>query len=54
MNHELAAELKHAGFPIGAYRAGHKFYPHEDDPGWTDAARRHGIILNTYDRENRL
>jgi len=54
MNRELAKELKRAGFPVGAYHTGHKFYPHENDLGWTEAARKHGIILNTTDLESRL
>ena len=36
------------------YRAGHHFYPHEDDTGWTDAARRHGVTVTHYDLEERL
>ena len=54
MNRELAKELKMAGLPIGAYRAGHKFYPHEDDTAWAEAARTHGVTINTYDLENRI
>jgi hypothetical protein len=54
MDRRLATELKLAGFPIGPYRAGHKFYPHENDAGWTEAARLQGIVLHQYDLENRL
>jgi hypothetical protein len=54
MDRKLAAELKLAGFPVGPYRAGHKFYPHENDAGWTDAAGRQGVMLHQYDLENRL
>ncbi len=54
MNRALAEELKIAGFPISAYRAGHKFYPQENNAGWTEAARQHGVIIHPYDLENRL
>jgi hypothetical protein len=54
MNRELAKELKNAGFPIGAYRAGHKFYPPEQGGGWSDAARRHGVTVTPYDLEDRM
>jgi hypothetical protein len=54
MDRKLAIELKLAGFPTGPYRAGHKFYPQNDDARWTDAARSQGIILHQYDLENRL
>ena len=54
MKRELARELKNAGFPIPAYRAGHRFYPHEDDTGWTDAGRRRGVTVTHYDLEDRL
>ena len=54
MKRELARELKIAGFPMPAYRAGHRFYPHEDDTGWMDAARRHGVTITHYDLEDRL
>jgi hypothetical protein len=54
MNRKLATELKLAGFPIGRYRAGHKFYPQDNDAGWTDAARAQGVVLHQYDLENRL
>ena len=47
MNRELAKELKGAGLPIGDYHTGHKFYRHENDLGWTEAARKNGIIINT-------
>ncbi len=54
MKRELARELKVAGFPMPPYRAGHHFFPHEDDAGWTDAARRHGVTVTHYDLEERL
>jgi len=54
MKRELARELKVAGFPMPPYRAGHYFYPHEDDTGWTDTARRHGVTVTHYDLEDRL
>jgi len=54
MKRELAKDLKLAGFPVGAYRSGHKFYPLEDDSGWTEAARQNGIIISAYDIESRL
>ncbi len=54
MKRELARELKIAGFPMPAYRAGHRFYPHENDSGWTDVARRHGVTITHYDLEDRL
>jgi hypothetical protein len=55
MNRELAKELKIAGFPIGAYRAGHKFYPPEQgNKGLSDAARQHGVTLTSYDLEDRM
>jgi hypothetical protein len=54
MNRELAKELKSAGFPIGAYLAGHKFYPPEQGKGWSDAARQHGVTLTSYDLEDRM
>jgi len=54
MNREFAKELKLAGFPIPAYRAGHRFYPQETNTGWMDAARRDGVTLTHYDLENRL
>ena len=54
MKRELAKELKITGFPMPPYRAGHHFYPHEDDTGWTDAARRHGVTVTHYDLEDRL
>jgi hypothetical protein len=53
MNRELAKELKAAGFPIGAFRAGHKFYPHESDAGWTEGAQRQGVVLHPYDLDGR-
>lgn len=54
MNRELAKELKAAGFPMPPYRAGHKFYPPEQDGVWSDASRRHGVTLIHSDLEDRL
>lgn len=54
MNRDLAMQLKAAGFPIHHYRAGHKFYPSEQSAGWSDAARRHGVIVTGYDLQDRL
>jgi hypothetical protein len=54
MKRELAKELKAAGFPIGTYRLGHKFYPPEQGGGWTDAARRHGVTITQYDLDERI
>ncbi len=54
MKRDLAKELKIAGFPMPPYRAGHHFYPHEDDNTWTDAARRQGVTVTFYDLEDRL
>jgi hypothetical protein len=54
MKRELAKELKAAGFPIGTYRLGHKFYPPEHGGGWTDAARRHGVTITQYDLDERI
>jgi hypothetical protein len=41
----LAKELKIAGFPIAAYRPGHKFYPPEQGSGWSDVERQHGVTI---------
>jgi hypothetical protein len=54
MNRALAKELKNAGFPIGAYRTGHKFYPPGQGSEWSGAAHRHGVTLNPYDLEDRI
>ncbi|MDR3421800.1 MAG: hypothetical protein P4L80_11255 [Xanthobacteraceae bacterium] len=54
MNRELAKKLKAAGFPVGAYRLGHKFYPPEHGGAWTEAARRHGVMITPYDLEERM
>lgn len=54
MNRELAEQLKAAGFPIEAFRAGHKFYPAGDSAGWSEAAQKHGVILHPYDLQERL
>ena len=54
MDRELAKELKAAGFPIAAYRAGHTFYPPEQGGGWGDTARQHGVTVTRYDLEDRM
>jgi hypothetical protein len=54
MDRELAKELKAAGFPIAAYRAGHEFYPPEQGGGWSEAARQHGVTVTHYDLEDRM
>ena len=54
MDRELANELKAAGFPIAAYRAGHKFYPPEQGGGWSDDARQRGVTVTHYDLEDRM
>jgi hypothetical protein len=54
MHREVAKELKRAGFPIAAYRAGHTFYPPEEGGGWSDGARRYGITLSHYDLDERM
>ena len=54
MTREFAKELKHAGFPIPAYRPGHHFFPHENSTGWSDFARDHGVTIGHFELENRL
>lgn len=54
MNRELAKELKIAGFPMPAYRAGHRFYPRKGSTGWTDFTQNHGVTITHYELENRL
>jgi len=54
MKRALAQELKRAGFPIQSFHTGHKFFPNENDAGWTEAAQKEGIILNAHALENRL
>ncbi len=54
MDRELAEELKAAGFPIAAYRAGHKFYPPDQGGGWSDTARQHGVTVTRYDLEGQM
>jgi hypothetical protein len=49
MSRELAKALKDAGFPLGAYRAGHVFYPPEQGGEWSDHARRHGVTIRPFD-----
>ena len=52
MNRNLAKELKAASFPIQSYRAGHRFYPHENSAGWSEAARENGITIIPYELQN--
>jgi hypothetical protein len=54
MTREFARELRHAGFPVPAYRSGHHFFPHENSAGWSDFAHDHGVTIGHYDLENRL
>jgi len=54
MNRELARTLKAAGFPVAAYRIGHRFYPLETSSGWTDFAREHGVTITRHELEDRL
>ena len=54
MNRELAKKLKAAGFPIPVYRVGHRFFPHEKNPGWSDSSREHGMTITNYELQDRL
>jgi len=49
MTRDLARQLKTAGFPIGAYRVGHVFYPPEQGGEWSERSRRHGVTITPYD-----
>lgn len=53
MNRRLAKELKVAGFPIQFFQVGHKFYPHENSTGWSEASRENGVVITPYDLQNR-
>jgi len=53
MNRDLAERLKSAGFPIHDYRAGHRFYPSAATAGWSEGARRHGVIVTAADLQER-
>lgn len=54
MTRELARELKHASFPVGAYRVGHVFYPPERGGEWSENSRRHGITITPYDLDEHM
>jgi len=54
MNRELVKELKAAGFPIRVYQVGHRFFPHENSPGWSDLSREHGVTITNYELQDRL
>jgi len=54
MNSELAKDLKIAGFPMKAYKPGHRFFPREDAIGWSEAARTQGVTVTPYELENHL
>lgn len=52
MNRRLAKQLKAAGFPIRFYEVGHKFYPHEEASGWSEAAHRDGVGITPYELQD--
>ncbi len=52
MNRRLAKQLKAAGFPVRFYQVGHKFYPHENSPGWSESSRRNGVGITPYELQN--
>ena len=54
MTRDLARELKTAGFPLGAYRAGHVFYPPERGGEWSEHSRRHGVTVTPYDLDEHM
>lgn len=54
MNRQLAKTLKAAGFPMPAYRVGHRFYPVETGAGWTEFARERGVTITRHELEDRL
>jgi len=49
MTRDLARQLKNAGFPIGAYRAGHVFYPPGQGGEWSERSRHHGVTITPND-----
>jgi hypothetical protein len=49
MTRDLARQLKNAGFPIGAYRVGHVFYPPEQGGEWSERSRHHGVTITPHD-----
>jgi len=54
MNRAVARRLKVAGFAPRTLETGHKFYPHEDNVGWSQASRDHGVTITTYELQNHL
>jgi hypothetical protein len=54
MTRELARELKNAGFPVGAYRVGHVFYPPAQGGEWSENSRRHGVTITPYDLDEHM
>ncbi|MGO9048294.1 MAG: hypothetical protein ACLQFW_15645 [Xanthobacteraceae bacterium] len=54
MTRALAKKLKIAGFPIGTYRVGHKFYPPEQGGEWNETARRHGVTITSHDLQEHM
>lgn len=54
MTRDLARELKTAGFPLGAYRVGHVFYPPERGGEWSENSGRHGITITPYDLDEHM
>jgi hypothetical protein len=54
MTRELARELKTAGFPLGAYRVGHVFYPPERGGEWSEHSRSHGVTITPYDLDEHM
>jgi hypothetical protein len=53
VNRELVEELKAAGFPMGPYRSGRRYFPPNDDNSWRPGAHRHGVVLHTLDLRDR-
>jgi len=54
MDRKLAKALKAADFPVTGFQLRHRFYPHEDAPGWSEATRTHGVTITSYELENHL
>lgn len=52
MNRELAKCLKGAGFPIRVFEVGHKFYPLEESPGWSEASQAAGVTITPYELQH--
>jgi hypothetical protein len=49
MTRDLARQLKNAGFPIGAYRVGHVFYPPRQGGEWSERSRHYGVTITPND-----